>query len=142
MIYDRMERISLYGSVIPYAEDIKKRWEAGNTDGAEYEIRQKSYVTKKDSDRKFEVHYHTMDLMIGVSGSEWIHICPETELEPGDPLPNGGDGRKLIGAPRGQCVLLQPGYFVAILPEEAHMVGGIDNKPANLEKWVVKLDMR
>ena len=46
MIYDRMERITLYGSVIPHAEDIKKRWEAGNADGAEYEIRQKSYVTK------------------------------------------------------------------------------------------------
>lgn len=60
---------------------------------------------------------------------------------PGEPLPHGGDGMKLIGAPRGTAVLLQPGYFVAILPGEAHMVGGqtAPGQAVSLSKWVVKL---
>lgn len=141
MIVDTMERIALYDGILPRAKEIAALWAAGSPEGATVEVRQKSYDTKPDESRKFEVHDHTIDLMIGRSGGEVIHVCPAGQLEAGEPLPNGGDGRKLIGGPRGSAVVLEAGYFVALYPGEAHMVGGqlVSGEAAPLEKWVVKI---
>lgn len=143
MIVDTMDRIALYEGVLPKAKEIAALWAAGSPEGATMEVRQKAYDTKPDETRKFEVHDHTIDLMIGLSGSEVIHVCPAAQLEPGEPLPNGGDGRKLIGGPRGSAVVLTAGCFVALYPGEAHMVGGelVPGEVAPLEKWVVKLPL-
>lgn len=141
MIVDTMERIALYEGILPKAKEIAALWAAGSPEGATMEVRQKSYDTKPDEARRFEVHDHTIDLMIGRGGIEVIHVCPVSELEEGEPLPNGADGRKLIGGPRGCAVMLRPGFFVALYPGEAHMVGGqrVPGQAEPLEKWVVKL---
>jgi len=141
MIMDSVERLPLYAELLPYAEELTRRFKTRQSEGLPFEVRFKEYDTKADEKRKFEVHRKTIDLMICFDGEEVIHICPEAELQPGEPLPNGGDGMKLIGMPRGTAVVLQPGYFVAILPGEAHMVGGCVNagKTGSVSKWVVKL---
>lgn len=143
MIIDTMDRIALYEGILPKAKEIAALWAAKSPEGATMEVRQKAYNTKPDETRKFEVHDHTIDLMIGLSGSEIIHVCPASELEEGEPLPNGADGRKLIGGPRGSAVVLRAGHFVALYPGEAHMVGGqcVLGEAAPLEKWVVKLSV-
>lgn len=141
MIVDSVERLALYAALLPYAKELSERFQTRQTDGLPFEVRFKQYDTKPDEKRKFEVHRKTIDLMMCFEGEEIIHICPEAELVPGEPLPHGGDGMKLIGAPRGTAVLLQPGHFVAILPGEAHMVGGqtAPGQAVSLSKWVVKL---
>lgn len=141
MIADTMDRIALYEGILPKAKEIAALWAARSPEGASMEVRQKAYDTKADAARKFEVHDHTVDLMIGLSGSEVIHVCPADELEEGEPLPGGADGRKLIGGPRGSAVVLRAGHFVALYPGEAHMVGGqlVPGEAGPLEKWVVKL---
>lgn len=141
MIVDTMDRIALYDGILPKAKEIAALWANRSPEGATMEIRQKSYDTKPDEARKFEVHDHTIDLMVGLSGEEVIHVCPAGELEVGEPLPNGADGRKLIGGPRGSAVVLAAGCFVALYPGEAHMVGGqlVHGEAAPLEKWVVKI---
>ena len=73
------------------------------------------------------------------TGAEVIHICPMDALTPAEPLPGGADGRKLDGGPRGSAVELEAGWFCAIFPGEAHMVGGRAPSGApGIEKWVVK----
>ncbi len=143
MIVDSMDRIALYEGILPHAREIAALWAARSPEGASVEVRQKAYETKPDGARLFEVHDHTIDLMVGLSGAEIIHVCPACELAPGRPLPDGADGRKLIGGPRGSAVMLRPGYFVALYPGEAHMVGGqcVPGEAAPLEKWVVKLPL-
>lgn len=143
MIVDTMDRVALYEGILPKAKEIAALWAAGSPEGATMEVRQKSYDTKPDDARKFEVHDHTIDLMIGLSGGEVIHVCPADQLEEGEPLPNGADGRKLIGGPRGSAVVLRAGCFVALYPGEAHMVGGqlVPGQAKPLEKWVVKLPL-
>jgi len=146
MIIDSMERIALYEDVLPRAKDISILFAAQRADGAQemgIEVRDKRYDTKPDDTRRFEVHEHTIDLMIGLEGCEIIHICPQSILAPAEPLPNGADGRKLDGAPQGHAVQLLPGTFVAIYPGEAHMVGGqlIPGQAQSLRKWVVKLPL-
>ena len=143
MIVDTMDRIALYEGILPHAREVAALWAAGSPEGAPFEVRQKAYDTKPDSARLFEVHDHTIDLMCGVSGAEVIHVCPAGELEVGNPLPGGADGRKLIGGPRGSAVVLAAGTFVALYPGEAHMVGGqrVPGEAEPLSKWVVKLPL-
>ena len=143
MIVDTMDRIALYEGILPNAKEIALLWLARSSEGASVEIRDKHYDTKPDHKRRFEVHAHTVDLMIGFEGSEVIHICPPDCLIPAEALPNGADGMKLDGGPQGHAVLLQPGTFVAIYPGEAHMVGGqvLPGKAESLHKWVVKLPL-
>jgi len=143
MIVDTMDRIALYEGILPNAREIALLWLARSSEGASVEIRDKRYDTKPDHKRRFEVHAHTVDLMIGFEGSEVIHICHPDYLIPAEALPNGADGMKLDGDPQGHAVLLQPGTFVAIYPGEAHMVGGqaLPGKAESLHKWVVKLPL-
>ena len=141
MITDSMNRIALYEGILPCAGEIAALWQTGSREGASVEVRDKRYDTKPDDKRRFEVHNHTIDLMIGFEGSEMIHICDPDCLVPAEALPNGADGRKLDGAPQGHAVLLLPGTFVAIYPGEAHMVGGqvLPGRAEAVHKWVVKL---
>jgi len=139
MILDTIARLPLYEAQIPGAKQIAEAFFANAPQAAPCEVREKSYALKADEKRRFEVHFHTIDLMMASSGAEVIHICPMEQLASAEFLPNGADGRKMDGAPKGTAVLLEEGWFCAIFPGEAHMVGGkIQNADGNIEKWVVK----
>lgn len=142
MILDRIDRLARYEELIPGAARIAAAFEAQNPQDAPCEVRQKRYALKEDGARRFEVHGHTIDLMMALEGAEVIHICRQEELVGAEVLPNGGDGRKLDGGPRGSAVLLERGWFCAIFPGEAHMVGGRTDAAAEISKWVVKAPCR
>ena len=141
MIIDTVDRLPLYETLIPNAGKIAVAYIAQKPDEAGVEVREKSYQTKPDQKRRFEVHFKTIDLMIARTGAEMIHICSMRETRPAEYLPNNADGRKLDSEPKGNAVKLEMGYFCAIYPGEAHMVGGqISSEGASLiEKWVVKV---
>lgn len=140
MILDSVSRLPLYERQIPSAARIAAAFESKDPAAAPCEVREKHYALKDDAKRRFEVHGHTIDLMIAREGAEIIHICPMDRLIPAEALPNGGDGRKLDGAPKGSSVLLEQGFFCAIFPGEAHMVGGkTDGEEGFIDKWVVKV---
>ena len=139
MILEPIARLPLYGGQIPGAARIAAAFAEGNPLSAPCEVREKRYAQKDDDARRFEVHGRTIDLMLARSGAETIHICPAAELAPAEPLPGGADGRKLDGGPRGSAVRLEAGWFCAIFPGEAHMVGGRADGADEIEKWVVKV---
>ncbi|MBR5111040.1 MAG: YhcH/YjgK/YiaL family protein [Clostridia bacterium] len=139
MILDLISRLPLYESQIPGAGRIAKAFAANRPQDAPCEVRLKSYAPKLAAQQRFEVHFHTIDLMMAKAGAEVIHLLPWSSLTPAEPLPNGADGRKLNGAPQGSAAVLEAGCFCAIFPGEAHMVGGpADSAPEGIEKWVVK----
>ena len=140
MIVDMIQRLPLYEEQIPGVGQILEAFLSQDPAGAPCEVREKSYAQKEDGKRRFEVHFSTIDLMIAREGSEMIHICPMEDVTMSEALPNGADGRKLDGPPQGTAVVLKKGYFCAIFPGEAHMVGGKTGSPEGLiEKWVVKV---
>lgn len=140
MILDSVSRLPLYEALIPGAAQLAAAFQSNAPGDTPCEVREKHYTLKEDDKRRFEVHFHTIDLMIAREGGEVIHICPMDRLTPAEALPNGGDGRKLDGTPQGTAVLLEKGYFCAIFPSEAHMVGGKTGKEgAFVDKWVVKV---
>lgn len=140
MISDTIARLPLYEALIPGAGQIAEAFLSQTPAAAPCEVREKSYALKEDAARRFEVHFHTIDLMIACEGAETIHICPMDRLTLAEPLPKGGDGRKLDGAPQGLAHTLEAGCFCAIFPGEAHMVGGsINGEGGQVSKWVVKV---
>ncbi len=146
MIYDRNNRLINHRSALPGVDKaVHLVGKEGLTlaqafERAGIEVRVKKYPTKDDDARLVEVHEHTIDLMVALSGREVIHLCDPAELTPGAPLPDGADGRKLQGAPRGLAFTLEAGHFLAIFPGEAHMVGGHpQTRPDTIDKLVIKL---
>ena len=139
MIVDCIERLPLYEYLIPGAKQIAEAFATQTPEAAPCEVREKSYLPKASEQRRFEVHFHTIDLMMAKTGAEVIHLLPWKQLEPAEPLPKGADGRKLNGPPQGSAVTLEAGFFCAIFPGEAHMVGGpAESAASGIEKWVVK----
>ena len=142
MILDRIERLSVYEGMIPGAAMIYDAFLADDEKLTPHEVRRKSYMTKSDAQRRFEVHDRTVDLMLMKSGCEVIHVCPEDRLERAEELPGDADGRKLNGGPRGSAVEVCEGMFIAIFPGEAHMVAGmVKGETGPAEKWVVKIGL-
>ncbi|NLJ64040.1 MAG: DUF386 domain-containing protein [Christensenellaceae bacterium] len=148
MIIDKIERLNCYRSALPgfdkamFAHDKRgvELVEALQAQG--FEVRDKGYDTREDSNRKFEEHFHTVDVMICLEGEEIIHMCPAENLEARESLPDGNDGRKLLGEPQGLPLHLKAGHFVAFFPGEAHMVGGrVQGKKGYVHKLVVKVDL-
>lgn len=146
MIYDTIARLARYDGPLPGAQALARMLAAEGFDPddpathAGYEVRHKAYGTRDDAARQFEVHDHTVDLMVCLSGAECIHLCDAGDLAPGAPLPGGADGRKLVGGPRGSVCLLRAGHFIAIQPGEAHMVAGhVKGAPTAVDKLVIKV---
>ncbi|MBQ7454964.1 MAG: YhcH/YjgK/YiaL family protein [Clostridia bacterium] len=138
MILDLISRLPLYAGLIPGAAQIAAAFAADDPALAPCEVREKAYATKPDDQRRFEIHDHTIDLMIARAGAEVIHICPPEGMEPAEELKD--DGRKLNGPVHGTAALLSAGYFCAIFPGEAHAVGGHpEDRPGEIDKWVVKV---
>lgn len=139
MILDKISHLRYYGEVIPGAESIAAAFAVNAPAEAPSEVREKAYALKADDKRRFEVHYQTIDLMMARDGGETIAVCPMEKLEMAEALPNGADGNKLDGAPCGTPVQLRAGYFCALYPGEAHMVGGSLEGCTEINKWVVKV---
>lgn len=138
MILDSVIRLPLYSAVIPGAAQIAAAYLAWDPSASPCEVREKNYDTKPDEKRRFEVHERTIDLMIARAGAEVIHIAPREGFTSAEPLSD--DGCKLDGPVRGSAVILTEGRFCAILPGEAHAVGGIvDGAIGSIDKWVVKV---
>ena len=140
MIIDLISRLSLYENLIPGAGQISAAFSAQTPGSAPCEVREKSYLPKLPEQRRFEVHFRTIDLMMAKSGAEMINMLPWKCLTAAEHLANGADGRKMNGEPQGSAVVLTAGWFCAIFPGEAHMVGGpAENTPQGIDKWVVKV---
>ncbi len=139
MILDTIDRLPLYERLIPDAAKIAEAFLKGEPNTLSFEVREKNYATKEDSARRYEVHAHTIDLMIAREGQEVVHICPEKALSRAEALPGGADGWKMDGPVQGSALVLSAGQFLAIFPGEAHMVGGHPGTPSQISKWVVKV---
>ena len=148
MILDTIDRLNCYRSALPGLDKAMFAHEKRGVELVEaleaqgFEVRDKSYDTREDSQRKFEEHFHTVDVMICLEGEEIIHVCPAEELDAGDTLPDGQDGRKLLGGPQGLPLHLKAGHFAAFFPGEAHMVGGhVQGRKGHVHKLVVKVNV-
>ena len=74
MISDTVDRLPLYEALIPEAGKIARAFQSKVPSDVSCEVREKSYALKEDTARRFEVHFHTIDLMIAREGAETMQF--------------------------------------------------------------------
>jgi YhcH/YjgK/YiaL family protein len=146
MIIDRIDNAHLYNALHPNfkrAFDYIHQINVETIPAGRYEIDAdvmyamvQEYNTKPKDQGKWEAHRRYIDLQYIVRGAENIGHAKIHQLQQGeydankDFLPLDGDGNFFT---------LQSGYFVLLLPEDAHMPGLAVASPAPVKKIVVKI---
>jgi YhcH/YjgK/YiaL family protein len=146
MIIDRIDNAHLYNTLHPNfkrAFDYIRQIDVETIPAGRYEIdgdamyaMVQEYNTKSKDEGKWEAHRRYIDLQYIVQGAENIGHSNIHQLQQGeydankDFLPLDGDGNFFT---------LQSGYFVLLLPEDAHMPGLAVASPAPVKKVVVKI---
>jgi biofilm protein TabA len=146
MIYDQISNSSLYYPIHPAfkrAFEFIRRPELAAMAVGKYEIDGQNlyamvqeYASKRKEDAKWEAHRRFIDLQYVIEGMENFGYANLGQFTQGaydsdkDFLPLKGDGNFLS---------LNEGYFVILMPEDAHMPGIAIGSPAPVRKLVIKI---
>jgi len=149
MIVDRLENCNLYAGndflqeAFTFLKSLKEFPAEGkiviNKDKVFANI--SKYDTKPESECKIEAHQRYIDIQILFSGKEIIGWNPVTDLEATMPYNNECDAG-FYTPPQHMAgkVLLTPGIFMLLYPEDAHMPQiAVDGIPESVEKIVMKI---
>lgn len=101
------------------------------------------YETKSGDKLKFEGHRNHADIQFVLAGKEFMDIAMDKDLEPDSPYFEESDAT-LFKAPRNSCsasVLLRPGRFLVVYPDDIHQPGRQVEEPSLVRKIVVKARM-
>jgi YhcH/YjgK/YiaL family protein len=96
------------------------------------------YKTKAMADGKWETHRRYLDLQCVLSGIEQIGYAPASTLAGGDYTPDK-DITFLTGT--GNFIVAEPGRFMLLWPDDAHMPGMAIGESVPVRKVVVKIRM-
>ncbi|MEX0649618.1 MAG: YhcH/YjgK/YiaL family protein [Candidatus Andersenbacteria bacterium] len=148
--------IDHHGTYMPFlAEDVWQRvlqWlkEEGSTkaDG-EYELDERNvYVvistieTRPRTEGSFEAHRDYLDIHYCFSGGERIEWVPvQTLTKPQAEFNEKKDVQKFDAPDEATSILMTPGTFTVLLPEDAHMPKLQDDVNPAIKKAVVKIHM-
>ncbi|MEA4889350.1 MAG: YhcH/YjgK/YiaL family protein [Clostridiaceae bacterium] len=95
------------------------------------------YDSKMPAEGKWEAHRRYIDIQYLVSGREIIGYADIETLEPAKDYDTVKDCQILRG--QGSDLVLEPGMFMILLPQDAHMPGLAADRPAAVRKVVVKV---
>ncbi|MGE4490110.1 MAG: YhcH/YjgK/YiaL family protein [Kiritimatiellales bacterium] len=98
------------------------------------------YTTTAGKDSSFEAHQKYADLHLVLQGEEQVAVVLNDRL-PVKALYDGTGDSTLYepGTTIYSSVVLQPGYFVLLLPNELHMPGIATENPAPVTKVIIKI---
>lgn len=98
------------------------------------------YDTVTGKEGIFEAHKKYADLQILLQGSEQVGIVMSDNLQVKTPYDAVGDAILYHpGSVQYSKVVLQPGYFVLLLPRDIHMPGLATQVPGLVKKIVIKI---
>ena len=105
-------------------------------DGANLYALVQEYDTKLKEQGKWEAHRRYIDLQYVTQGAEGFGYANIHRLQQGEydaskdflPLQGGGD-----------LITVKSGYFILLMPEDAHMPGMAIGEPAPIRKIVLKI---
>lgn len=99
-----------------------------------------TYDTVAESDTFFEAHANFADIQIMTEGSEWVDVSDIDVLSVDEAHPDR-DFWALSG--RAQLrVTLEPGYFLLVLPGDAHKLKIMTGTPETVTKAVFKVRVK
>ena len=96
------------------------------------------YTTRAPSELPYEAHRAWLDVHYIVSGRETLYWEDIGEMPPGEGYQPDGDA-ELFRHDGGLPVVLEPGMFVVLYPQDAHKPGCVAGSAVPTVKVVVKL---
>ena len=148
MIYDTVENIDRYcgdGEPLRKALDFAIGFDPSQPDGR-YEIdgdnifaNVMSYTTLAAEELKFEGHKNHIDVQLLLEGEELMDVYLGTDLEVDTPYSEEADATLFKAPDCFSTVLLKPGCFAAIFPDDLHQPSRFVEAPKPVRKIVVKV---
>ena len=148
MIYDTFENADNYfnvGEPLRKALDFATGFDLSLPDGR-YEIdgdnifaNVMSYTTKAAEELKFEGHKNHIDVQVVLEGEELMDVYLGTNLEVDTPYSEEGDATLFQAPELFSTVVLKPGRFAAVFPDDLHQPSRFVGAPQPVRKMVVKV---
>lgn len=145
MICDKIENLKKYigddnllNSILNLIGEIKeaRRYES---ETAPIFANVGEYTTAPYSDAAFENHHRNIDLQYMMSGSEKIFVESICEEKRKTDYDQSGDFELFYENGNITEVTVKTGYFIILLPGEAHYTSVFTQKPEQVRKAVVKI---
>jgi biofilm protein TabA len=148
MIYDSLDNFRLYQEMHPLFKDVAAFLGSGSLGGLSLgrhaldqtgaQVVISTYQTHEIAESFIECHQKFIDIQILLQGTERLGFCPRNLCAPLSPYDQEKDFQKLNGHP--DFIILRPGYFALLLPQDAHMPGiGCAAKKESIKKAVIKV---
>jgi YhcH/YjgK/YiaL family protein len=150
MIYDTLENFPKYfpaGSPLFRALSFAVAFESSRPDGR-YEIESEkvfalisSYETCAASHNSFEIHRNYADVQVVVDGEEKVDVSLTSGLKALGEYDKEKDKVSLQSPGESTSLVMRPGYFAVIYPNEAHRPNCDLHGKRHVRKIVVKVRM-
>lgn len=142
MIYDKLENINRY----PFLNKIKD-FDFKKAVAGKFEIEADNffgigltYTTKPESECLWESHIKYLDIHVLLEGEEVINITEAPLATITKPYDDAGD-YILHKGDKQQNIILKPGNFLALYPNEAHQTAVQLQQPTLVNKIVFKIKL-
>lgn len=148
MIFDRLDRCARYSCVHPLFDACLERVDALIKEDApvgKYEVKDGAFVLVQEYESRsiaelvFEAHREYIDIQLVARGEEYMFYADATRLAVHTPYKP--DAEMLSAEDEGDVhsLILRPGLFVLLYPNDAHAPGLAYHAPAPVKKLVVKI---
>lgn len=148
MIYDMFQNVKLYrahGQTLLQGLAYAAGFDPSQPDGR-YEIDGKrlyamvmSYETKPAEELVFEGHRKYIDVQLLLEGREFMDVSLDTQLEVTMPYSEEKDAALFAAPERFTSVLLEPGVFAVLFPEDLHRPSRRLKDSQQVRKMVIKV---
>lgn len=151
MIYDHINNIATYKGLSPniaLALDFLKQMKPVTAVGT-YQINHRvkvivsEYETKLQNEHGYEAHRKYIDIQYLLSGEERIACLPIERLKETKPYSAENDAAFYAAdnAHQPSYLSILPGYFAIFFPQDGHMPQLCVEKPTNVRKVVIKVEI-
>lgn len=150
MIYDSVKNIVQYSALNADFENVVcaalsyagERFSTGcvAVDGDRVYLNLASYQTHEASSAVAEVHKAYIDVMVMLDGMETVYVQHTEQLKE-ITQPYNSDTDALLGklSEQATAVILCPGDFLILFPQDAHMPGCHAHEPSSVKKVIGKI---
>ncbi len=140
MIFDLIENAEKYLGLHPNLDLALKNLDTPEAlSGEKVKCNPAAYATIDPEKARFEVHRLYADIHIALEGAERIGYAPVQKLEFAEQV--AADGFFYTGEADAE-ILLKPGSFLLVFPEEGHQLQMHPEQPSNVKKHVFKILMK
>ncbi len=146
MIFDSIEHLAIYQTVLPQLDSVISLLGDGNLDltkgahttlvpGLRYNVAE---YTTTDQPKEYEIHVREVDVQVMLQGEERIMSARRELAETAGPYDALGDA-SMVQGPENAGIVLQEGDFAIYFPGEPHKPGVAVGSSLPVKKVIFKI---